>query len=162
MARNRVIGQGGGMPWRISADLRYFKALTMGKPMIMGRKTFESIGRALPGRANIVVTRRAGFTADGIIVAGDFESARREAERIASTDGVHEIMVVGGGEIYAGALPIADRIYMTEVDIDAEGDVFFPPLDRPHWHEAARTAHPPTDDAPGFSFVVLERPRTDA
>jgi dihydrofolate reductase len=158
MARNRVIGRDGDMPWRISADLRHFKAVTMGKPMIMGRKTFESIGRPLPGRTNIVVTRSDAFRADGIVVAHDMPEARQIAEDIVRDDGATEIMVIGGGEIYAVALPFADRIYLTEVHVDAEGDIAFPAFDRALWRESARVAHPPEKNGPGFDFVVLDRP----
>jgi dihydrofolate reductase len=153
VARNGVIGRGGEMPWRIPADLQYFKAATMGKPMIMGRRTFDSIGRALPGRTSIVVTRNADFAADDVEVAGDLDRALA----IAAQTGSDEVMVIGGGEIYAAALPRADRLYLTEVHIDADGDVHFPALDRAQWREASRDDHAAEGDAPAFSFVVLER-----
>lgn len=153
VARNGVIGRGGEMPWRIPADLRYFKATTMGKPIVMGRRTFESIGKALPGRANIVVTRTADFTASGIEVAADLD----QALAIAVGTGADEIMVIGGGEIYAAVLPHADRLYLTEVHMDAEGDVHFPALDSAQWRELSREDHPAAGDTPAFSFVTLER-----
>ena len=153
VARNGVIGRGGSLPWRIPADLHYFKATTMGKPMIMGRRTFQSIGKALPGRASIVVTRRADFAADDVDVAADLD----QALTIAARHGGDEVVVIGGGEIYAAALPRADRIYLTEVHIDAEGDVHFPALDRAQWRELSRDDHPADGDTPAFSFVVLER-----
>ncbi len=159
MARNGVIGRDGDLPWRIAGDLRHFKALTMGKPMIMGRKTFQSIGRPLPGRTNIVVTRDASFGADGIVVANGFDAARAAAEKIARADGEDEIMVVGGGEIYAAALPAAARIYLTDVYLDVEGDARFPAFDRAPWREDAREAHPAAGDTPAYDFVVLERIR---
>ncbi|NKB55612.1 MAG: dihydrofolate reductase [Alphaproteobacteria bacterium] len=157
MARNRVIGRDGGLPWHIPADLRQFKALTMGKPMIMGRKTFASIGRPLPGRTNIVVTRSTGFRADGIVVAHDLEAACRTAQEIALEDGVDEIMVIGGAEIYALALPLTDRLYLTEVQSDVVGDVRFPAFGRACWRESARQSYEPQGEAPGFDFVVFDR-----
>ena len=157
MASNRVIGRNGGMLWRLPADLRHFKHTTMGKPLIMGRKTFASIGRPLPVRTNIVVTRNPDFKAEGIIVATDFGDAMRQAAQIAKTDGVDEIMVGGGGEIYARALPLAARIYLTEVDRELDGDTFFPELDPAQWREGGRVVHPGSDDAPPYSFVMLDR-----
>ncbi len=157
VARNGVIGRGGDLPWRIPADLKYFKATTMGKPMIMGRRTYDSIGKALPGRISIVVTRQSGFQAAGVEVAGDLD----RAVEIAAGLGAEEAMVIGGGEIYAAALPRADRLYLTEVHIEAEGDVYFPPLDRSQWRELSRDDHPAEGDTPAFSFVTLERTGAD-
>ena len=131
----------------------------MGHPIIMGRKTFESIGRPLPGRSNIVATRRACYEADGIDVVHDLETARRTAQDIASRDGVDEIMVIGGAEIYAMALPLADRLYLTEVQCDAVGDVCFPAFDVGDWRECSRESHARQGDTPGFDFVVLDRVR---
>lgn len=153
VARNGVIGRDGGLPWRIPADLQFFKSTTMGKPLIMGRRTFESIGKALPGRTNIVVTRSAGFTADDVEVAADFD----QALVIAGRHGGDEIMVIGGGEIYATALPRVGRLYLTEVHIDAAGNVFFPELDRTQWREVSRDDRAAEGDIPAFSFVVLDR-----
>jgi dihydrofolate reductase len=157
MARNRVIGGDGAMPWHLPAELQYFKAVTMGKPLIMGRKTFESIGRPLPGRTNIVITRQTDFTAEGILISPDWETALSLAGDIAQQDGVDEIMVIGGGEIYALALPRADRIYLTEVQIDAGGDTVFPEIDSGAWLERSRDSHPSCADAPGYDFILLER-----
>ncbi len=157
MARNRVIGRGGEMPWHLPADLRHFKAVTMGKPLIMGRKTFQSIGRPLPGRTNIVVTRRPDFTIEGILTCTDWAATVALAGEIAQRDGVDEIMVIGGGEIYALALPRADRIYLTEVQIDAAGDTVFPEIESGAWRERSRDSHPSDADAPGYDFVLLER-----
>ena len=153
VARNGVIGRDGQLPWRISADLRFFKSTTMGKPMIMGRRTFESIGTALPGRTSIVVSRRTDFAADDVEVAADLQ----HAVAIAARTDADEVMVIGGGEIYAAALPLADRLYLTEVHIDAAGDVRFPALDRSQWREVSRADHPADGDTPAFSFVTLER-----
>jgi len=157
MASNRVIGQDGGMPWHIPADLRHFKSVTMGKPMIMGRKTFQSIGRPLPGRANIVVTRDAGFAMPGVTVAVTIEAAMDVAEATARTDGVDEIMVIGGGEIYARTLPLADRLYLTEIHRDIDGDVTFPEIDRNAWRETAREDIAADGETPAYSFVTLDR-----
>ena len=115
MARNRVIGRDGALPWHIPADLRHFKTVTMGKPIVMGRKTFESIGRPLPGRKNIVVTRRPDFEVSGVSVVHNLEAAEALATETAQGDGQTEIMIIGGGEIYALALPRVGRIYLIEV-----------------------------------------------
>ncbi len=157
MAQNRVIGKNGGLPWRLPADLRQFKAITMGKPMIMGRKTFDSIGRPLPGRTNIVVTRKADYAAEGVVIVGDMTEALKVAQEIASADGTGEIAAIGGGEIYAMALPLADRVYLTEVQIDVDGDVKFPPFAREDWSERERISHLAEGDRPGYDFVVLDR-----
>ena len=157
MARNRVIGRNGDLPWQLPADLRHFKSVTMGKPIIMGRKTFESIGRPLPGRKNIVVTRRANFVSDGVLISNNLTAAIALGKAIASEDNVDEIMVIGGGEIYAKALSDADRLYLTEVHADIDGDTFFPALDRGLWREKSRTSHAADGDKPGFDFILLER-----
>ncbi|MEC9152095.1 MAG: dihydrofolate reductase [Pseudomonadota bacterium] len=157
MARNRVIGRNGDLPWQLPADLRHFKSVTMGKPIIMGRKTFESIGRPLPGRKNIVVTRRANFVSDGVLISNNLTAAIALGKAIASEDNVDEIMVIGGGEIYAKALSDADRLYLTEVHADIDGDTFFPALDRGLWREKSRNSHAADGDKPGFDFILLER-----
>ena len=157
MARNRVIGRNGELPWQLPADLRHFKSVTMGKPIIMGRKTFESIGRPLPGRKNIVVTRRANFVSDGVLISNNLTAAIALGKAIASEDNVDEIMVIGGGEIYAKALSDADRLYLTEVHADIDGDTFFPALDRGLWREKSRNSHAADGDKPGFDFILLER-----
>jgi dihydrofolate reductase len=151
VARNGVIGRDGGLPWRIPADLRFFKETTMGKPIVMGRKTLESIGRALPGRQNIVVTRSAGFAADGVTVADSLDAA------IAAAGDADEVMVIGGAEIYALAFARAQRLFLTEVDAAPEGDAHFPEFDRAAWREVARADHPADGDTPAYSFVTLER-----
>jgi len=157
MASNRIIGRDGGMPWHLPADLRHFKQTTLGKPLIMGRKTFQSIGRPLPGRTNIIVTRDPDFAAEGTVTARDFDDALDRARKIAQADGVDEIMIGGGGEIYARALPVADRIYLTEVAGNVDGDVTFPELDPTQWRECERRAHASGDGTPAYSFVMLER-----
>jgi dihydrofolate reductase len=153
VARNGVIGRDGDLPWRIAADLKHFKATTMGKPMIMGRRTFESIGLALPGRISIVITRNATFSANDVLVAGDLDHALE----LAAETGADEAMIIGGGEIYAAALARTDRLYLTEVHMHAEGDVYFPELDRQQWREISREDHPADGDTPPFSFVTLDR-----
>ena len=157
MARNRVIGRNGDLPWQLPADLQHFKSVTMGKPIIMGRKTFESIGRPLPGRKNIVVTRRANFVSDGVLISNNLTAAIALGKAIASEDNVDEIMVIGGGEIYAKALSDAERLYLTEVHADIDGDTFFPALDRGLWREKSRNSHAADGDNPGFDFILLER-----
>ena len=157
MARNRTIGRNGNLPWRLSADLRHFKSVTMGKPVIMGRKTYESIGRPLPGRTNIVVTRSTNFASTGILTSNKWTSAIALGNEIAREDSIDEIMVIGGGEIYALAMPYARRIYLTEVQADIDGDTMFPELDLTIWHERDRKSHRPDQDKPGYDFVLLER-----
>jgi len=153
VARNGVIGKNGKLPWRIAEDMKRFKALTMGKPCIMGRKTWESLPRKpLPGRTNIVVTRNRDFKAQGARLARSFD----EALVIAHGERPEEIAVIGGEAIYAAALPHAGRIHLTEVEAEPEGDAYFPPLPRGVWAEIARE---PGDaaDGPAHSFVVLDR-----
>jgi len=157
MAEDRIIGRDGGLPWRLSADLKHFKTLTMGKPIIMGRKTYESIGHPLPGRANIVVSGNPDFSAEGVISVRSVTEALSRAEAIATNDGVDEIMVIGGAAIYAATLPHADRIYLTDVHAAVDGDTRFPEFDRESWREVDRTECPASGDAPAFSFVLLER-----
>lgn len=151
VAENGVIGRDGDLPWRIPADLKFFKDTTTGHPIVMGRKTHQSIGRALPGRTNIVVTRDPEFSGDDIAVVGDLDSA------LAAAGEADEVMVIGGAQIYAMALPRAKRIYLTEVHIAADGDTRFPELDRGIWSETSRVDHPAEGDIPAFSFVTLER-----
>lgn len=152
VARNGVIGRDGALPWHIPDDLRRFKALTMGHAMIMGRRTFESIGRLLPGRRTVVVSRRPGYGIPGARVAASLEDA------LAITADETEVFIVGGGAIYSLALPCADRLLLTDVDLEPEGDAVFPPVDRAGWRELARTRHL-TPDGVGYAFVDLERVR---
>jgi dihydrofolate reductase len=154
VARNRVIGRDNQLLWRLKSDLRHFRDLTTGKPVIMGRKTHESIGRPLPNRDNIVVTRDRTFSAQGIEVANGLDYAFRLAKSHAERRGVGEIMVAGGGDIYAQTIAAADALYLTEVDLEPEGDAWFPEIDRAVWKEASRQAHPKgPDDEAAFSFV---------
>ena len=152
IAENGVIGAGGGLPWRLPEDMKNFKALTLGKPVIMGRKTWESLPkRPLPGRQNIVISRKADYVAEGARVVADLDSALWAAAN------VDEVMIIGGAEIYALALPKADRIYLTEVAVRPQGDTVFPSFDRAAWRESSRAAHPATESAPAYSFVMLDR-----
>ena len=162
VARNGVIGSDNRLLWRLSSDLKRFKALTMGKPVVMGRKTFQSLPRAgLPGRSIIVVTRDAAFAATGVIVAHGLDAALEIAAREAARLGADEIMVAGGAEIYAQTLALADRVHVTEVDLAPEGDAAFPALDPAQWREAARVAPPRGErDEAAFAFVdYVRRPR---
>jgi dihydrofolate reductase len=153
VARNGVIGRDNGLAWHLSSDLKRFKALTMGKPMLMGRRTWDSIGRPLPGRRTLVLTRDRGFRAEGAEVVHDWEAA------LAAAAGT-ELMVVGGAEIYALALAQADRLHLTEVVAEPDGDVRFPAFDRAQFRETFREAHPagPRDEH-AFAFVDWERIR---
>jgi dihydrofolate reductase len=150
---NNVIGVAGGLPWHLSDDLKRFKALTMGKPIIMGRKTYESIGRALPGRQNIVITTQNKYAADGCDVVASVDEA------IAVAGDADEVMVIGGGEIYRLFLPLADRIHMTRVDVDVAGDTGFPEISDEVWREVAREEHR-ADDANDHDFTIVTYSRT--
>ena len=148
------IGRAGKLPWRLPEDLRRFKALTMGKPVIMGRKTWESIGRPLPGRHNIVVSGQAGLSIPGCTVAGSLDAA------LAAAGPAPEVYVIGGAEIYRKALPLADTIHLTRVHASVESDTFFPALDPAEWEEIAREERQPdAAHAYPFSFVTLRRCR---
>lgn len=150
LARNRVIGRAGALPWHLPEDLRRFKALTLGHPLIMGRRTWESIGRPLPGRRNLVVTRQAGFVAPGAEV---FHDLRAALEAVA---GASEVFVIGGGEVYAAALPLADRLHLTELHADVEGDALFPRVDWAGWTQSTREPRT-APDGTAFDFVVYDR-----
>lgn len=156
MDENRVIGRDNALPWRLSADLKYFKAVTLGKPVIMGRRTFESIGRPLPGRINIVITRQSGYHPEGVVVVNDVDTAVLEGRQAAEKAGVDEVMVIGGAEIYALLLGRAQRLYITEIHERFDGDAFFPYFDSTHWIEATREYHDaPAAGQPAYSFVIL-------
>jgi len=151
-ASNGVIGLENRLPWKLPADLRRFKALTMSHHVIMGRKTYESIGKALPGRVNIVVTRQPGYRAEGCLVAGSLEQA------LALAHGDTEAFVVGGASLYAQALPLADRLYLTEIHQVFDGDTRMPPLDEAAWRQTAREDHGPGPEVPfAYSFITLDR-----
>jgi dihydrofolate reductase len=147
LARNRVIGAGNRLPWHLPEDLKRFKRLTMGAPVIMGRKTHVSIGRPLPGRCNIVVTRQGGASWPGCKIAHSLDDA------IALAGNAPEVFVIGGAALYAAALPRADRLHLTLIDADHQGDTFFPAFDPADWREIAR------EPGAGFAFVTYERTR---
>ena len=162
MAKNRTIGLDGAMPWHIPEDLKFFKRVTMGHPVIMGRKTYQSIGAALPGRTNIVVTRNKDFEAADAGVVYDLSEALTKAkatEELWHPDGGREeIFVIGGADIYGQALPEAQRIYMTEVHQELPGDAFFPELAEGEWKETDRQDRDPeTPGGPAYSLVILDR-----
>ncbi len=148
---NGVIGKDNALPWHLPEDLKWFKRQTLGKPVIMGRKTWDSIGRPLPGRPNIVVTRRAGWSAAGAYAAHSLDEALALGERLAPE--AAELMVIGGAALFAEALPRANRLYLTEIGRAYDGDTVFPPFDRAGWRETGREHG---GDDPAFDFVILE------
>lgn len=153
VARNGVIGREGGLPWHISSDLKRFKEITMGKPVVMGRKTWESLPRKpLPGRRNIVITRQADFAPEGAEVAATPEEA------LALCGDAPEVAVIGGGEIYRLFWPLVDRLYLTEVDLEVVGDTHFPPVSAAEWREVGREVHPKGEkDTASFTLRILDR-----
>jgi len=152
MAQNGVIGRANSLPWRLPEDLKRFRAFTLGKPILMGRKTFESLGRPLPGRANLVLTRDRGWFSHGVIVVHSVEEALTQA---ASSD---ELVAIGGAEIYRLVLPFARRIYLTHVHADVPGDTFFPDFDPTQWADVECSTHPAdAEHAYQVTFVTLER-----
>lgn len=161
VARNGVIGRDNGLPWRLSSDLKRFKEVTIGKPLIVGRRNHEAIGRPLPGRETIVLTRDRSFRDDGVHVAHDVADAVGLAEAIAEEMGADEIICAGGGEIYRLLMPKASRLRLTEVEAEPDGDVFFPEYDETHWREVFREDHPkgPRDDH-AFRYRDLVRVRS--
>ena len=155
MDANRVIGHENSLPWHLPADLKHFKQITMGKPILMGRKTWESIGRPLPGRTNIVITRDSNYSAEGCIVVHSVEEALHAAQ------GHEEVMVIGGEQLYRQVLPDADRLYITQVEGEFPGDTFFPELDMAGWREVERSAHARDEkNAHACSFITLQRVRS--
>lgn len=159
VARNGIIGADNDMPWRLSSDLKHFKKLTLGKPVIMGRKTFLSFGgKPLPGRPHVVISRDSAYAPDGAEAATSFDQALDRATVLAAQLGVDEIMCIGGGQIYARAIAGADRLEITEVDATPDGDTRFPEIDPARWRETARVAGERTDrDSADFTFVTYRR-----
>jgi len=152
MGENRVTGAANGLPWRLPADLKHFKRVTMGHPIVMGRRTWEAIGRPLPGRTNIVVTRRADFEAPGAVVVDSLEAAK------ASAGDAGELMIIGGAEIFEQALGEARRIYLTEIHAAFDGDTYFPQISEDEWACVSREDFDKDDNNPyDYSFLVLER-----
>lgn len=154
VAENGVIGSDNDLPWRLKGDLKHFKATTMGKPIIMGRKTYDSIGRPLPGRTNIVMSRRAGDLPDGVVLVPSLEAAFKAAE----ATGADEACVTGGAEIYALALPYAHTLHYTRVHMDADGDTLFPPFDEGDWTEvSSQRFEADENDSAAYTILRLER-----
>ena len=152
VSENDVIGRDNALPWHLPADLKHFKAITMGKPIVMGRKTWESIGRPLPGRLNIVITRNRALEIPGVAVVGSFEEA------LARAGDVPEVAVIGGAELFRSALPLASRVYFTRVHGTVEGEIKFPVLDPSQWREVERSQHPADDQhAYAMTFTTLDR-----
>ena len=157
MARNRVIGRHNALPWRLPADLKHFRELTTGHPLLMGRNTFESLGRPLPNRTNIVITSQHGYAAEGALVAHSLDQALALAAAHV-VPASPEIFVIGGENLYAQMLPRADRLYITLVESEIEGDAWFPQFDPEAWQELERRAHPADEkNAYACVFRVLER-----
>ena len=148
LGKNRVIGNENSLIWKIPNDMKRFKAITTGKTVMMGRKTFESIGRALPNRTNIIITRDKNYRADGCIVVHSVDEALK------ATSGSEEIMVIGGAQIYGQFLPIADKLYLTLIDAEFEGDAYFPDYTKYKWKEVFREEH---DEKYNYAFVEMER-----
>lgn len=155
--RNHVIGRDNQMPWHLPDDLRYFKQRTLGKPIIMGRKTWQSLGRPLPGRLNIVVTRQQDADFAGAEVFSDLEAALQRGREWAAQQGVDEVMLIGGGQLYKQALPLAQRVYLTRIELELEGDTFFPVLDSQEWRQTDAQTHSAVNGQPGYTFEVWQR-----
>jgi dihydrofolate reductase len=153
MANNRVIGKDNQMPWHLPADLKHFKKVTLGKPVIMGRKTYQSIGKALPGRRNIVISRQS----DALTADADWVQSIEQALALVQHEA--EVMIIGGAEIYRQVLPLADTLYITDIDLNVEGDAFFPDYSKAgHWLEVASESHQPDPQNPySYHFRTLNR-----
>lgn len=157
LADNRVIGLDNQMPWHLPADLKHFKALTLGKPIIMGRKTWDSLGRPLPGRLNLVVSRQSGLQLEGAEVFASLEEAVARADAWAREQGVDELMLIGGAQLYAQGLEQAQRMYLTRINLSPEGDAWFPEFDAAAWQLASSEAHPATETTPPYVFEGWQR-----
>ncbi|MBI1216177.1 MAG: dihydrofolate reductase [Alphaproteobacteria bacterium] len=159
VGENGVIGRDNDLPWRIRSEFKYFKATTMGRPLVLGRKCYESLGnKPLPGRANIIVTRNKDYAVEGAHVVHSVEDALRLGAQIAEKDGVDEIFIGGGADIYRLTLPVADRLYLTEVHLKPEGDVRFPPFDRAQWEETKNEFHKAQEgEDADYTIKVLAR-----
>lgn len=156
MAKNRVIGKNNALPWRLSPDLKRFKELTLGHHIIMGRKTYESIGKPLPGRTSVIVTRQPGYQVPGAIVAGSLAEALKACGEEEDSDS--ESFIIGGAEIYRQALELCQRMYITEIQREFDGDTLFPEFSSQEWHETSRAKHQlAEDDGLEYHFVVLDR-----
>lgn len=158
VAKNGIIGADNRLIWRLKSDMKHFRALTMGKALVMGRKTFESIGKPLPGRHTIVLTRDLAFAVEGVRVARSVEDAIAIGQEVARESGTDAIMIAGGGEIYAAFMPLADRLEITEVDLEPAGDASFPEISPTRWREETRHDFPKSaDDEAAFAFISYVR-----
>lgn len=157
LAQNRVIGLDNRMPWHLPADLKHFKAMTLGKPIIMGRKTWDSLGRPLPGRLNLVVSRQADLQLDGAETFTELDVALVRAEQWAREQGVDELMLIGGAQLYAQALGQAQRLYLTRIDAAPEGDAFFPAFDEAEWQCVDSQPHAAEGEAPAYRFETWQK-----
>ena len=163
VAENGVIGSHQTIPWRIPSDFAYFKRMTMGKPIVMGRKQFETVGKPLPGRTNIIVTRQEGYQPEGALVFPSIDAALAEARSIAAADGVDEIMIIGGGELYAQLMDRADRLYISHIDLHPEGDVRFPAIHPEEWVVVDLPEITPSEkDSASYRVKVYERRKGSA
>lgn len=163
VAENGVIGSDQTIPWRIPSDQQMFRRLTLGRPMVMGRKQFETVGKPLPGRTNIIVTRRRDYRPEGTLVFTSIEEALAEAQKIAAADGVDEIMIIGGGEIYAQIMGRADRLYISHIDLHPEGDVRFPAIKPEDWVVVDLPEVTPSEkDSATYRVKVYERRKAGA
>ncbi|WP_234035915.1 dihydrofolate reductase [Ectopseudomonas mendocina] len=157
LAHNRVIGRDNQLPWHLPADLKHFKAMTLGKPIIMGRKTWDSLGRPLPGRLNLVVSRQVGLALEGAEVFTTLQEAIERADAWAREEDAEELMLIGGAQLYAQGLELAQRLYLTRVGLDPEGDAFFPEVDEADWRMTSSVEHPASAETPFYAFEVWER-----
>lgn len=163
VAENGVIGSEQTIPWRVPSDMAFFKRTTLGKPIVMGRKQFETVGKPLPGRTNIVITRQQGYQPEGVLVFHDIDAALARAREIAEADGVDEIMIIGGGELYAQLMERADRLYISHIDLSPAGDVRFPTIMPEQWSvvDLPEVEPSPKDEA-SYRVKVYERRRAAA
>ena len=161
LAENRVIGRDNQLPWHLPADLKHFKARTLGKPIIMGRKTWDSLGRPLPGRLNLVVSRQAGLALEGAEVFPSLETAMRRADQWARAQGVDELMLIGGAQLYEQGLALAERLYLTRVALQPEGDAWFPVFAEEDWQRAECEEHEAGEATPAYRFETWQRRRAD-
>lgn len=157
LAENHVIGLDNKMPWHLPADLKHFKAMTLGKPIIMGRKTWDSLGRPLPGRLNLVISRQPGLQLEGAETFTCLDDALQRAEVWAREQGADEIMLIGGAQLYTQALERAQRLYLTRIEASPEGDAFFPQFDETRWQRIESQAHPTSGEAPAYRFETWQR-----
>lgn len=157
LGENRVIGVDNSMPWHLPGDFKYFKATTLGKPIIMGRKTWDSLGRPLPGRLNLVVSRQTDLALEGAEVFPSLEAAVERADTWAREHGADELMLIGGAQLYAQGLAQADRLYLTRVALSPEGDAWFPAFDENQWKLVSNLPNPVEGDKPAYNFEVWEK-----